>query len=567
MAMNDEELSADAAQAVFDGFGRLARSFSSITSRAPDRFQARDWAAARDDVVLRLDAGPVAVNGVVGELELLLTDRIDDRLLWSNIRARYEELMAPLPARALGQTFFNSVTRRVFVTTGVDPEIEFLGSPYAIDRTPEIHLVSYQKTGQLHDLIETVLEDSGLRSEFSDLHMDAKRAARLLIDRVASEITGVNVIRTLLYREQAAYRVGQIDTAGDPVPFSLVLRHSEQGLVLDAVLVGESAVSILFSFTRSHFHLSQPASYELVPFLQELMPRKRLSELYTALGYHKHGKSLVYREIMDNLTDSPHSFQPAAGTPGLVMMVFAMPEIDLVFKVLRDKFKPPKRTTRRQVRATYDLVFKHDRAGRLIDASEFEHLQLNRSRFDPAVLEELLAECSATVSLVGDQVNLDHVYIERRVNPLNLVVRGDDRVAAEAAVIDYGQAIKDMAVANVFPGDLLLKNFGLTRHGRVVFYDYDEIALVTDCVFRTFPEPEPGDEMSDVPMWGVGPNDIFPEEFRRFLGLPADLREVFTNHHSDLLTADWWTEIQSRVEDGELIEIPPYSDEFRLSAG
>lgn len=562
--IDDEELSAAASQVVFDGFGRLARSFTSITARAQDRFRARDWSASHQDVELRLDAGQEAVTDVVADLDTLLGGRLEDRRLWPDIRARYEELMKPLPARALGQTFFNSVTRRVFVTTGVDPDIEFLGTPFMVDQTPEKHLVLYSRSGSVEDLVEEVLADSGLRAEFFDAARDAKRAAAKLAGRVDGEISGFKVIRNPLYREQAAYRVGYIETSGDPVPFALVLRHNQPGVELDAVLVGESSVSILFSFTRSHFHLNQAAGYELVPFLQELMPRKRRSELFTALGYHKHGKSLVYREIMDNLTDSPHAFQPAPGTPGLVMMVFAMPEIELVFKVLRDKFKPPKRTTRRQVRATYDLVFRHDRAGRLVDASQFEHLQLNRSRFAPAVLDELLTECSSTVFISGDQVNLEHVYIERQVTPLNLVVRGEDHQAARAAVIDYGQAIKDMAVANVFPGDLLLKNFGLTRHGRVVFYDYDEIALMTDCVFRSFPEPAPGDEMADVPMWGVGPNDIFPEEFERFLGLPADMREVFKQHHADLFTAEWWQEIQARVRAGELIEIPPYSDESRL---
>jgi hypothetical protein len=68
-----------------------------------------------------------------------------------------------------------------------------------------------------------------------------------------------------------------------------------------------------------------------------------------------------------------------------------------------------------------------------------------------------------------------------------LFLREADPAAAESAIIDYGNALRDLAASNVFPGDLLLKNFGVTSHGRVIFYDYDELCLVSDCVFRDLP--------------------------------------------------------------------------------
>ncbi len=558
-----DELAAGAVAAISSGWRQLATTFRAITARAQERFEARDWAAGRADATARLDAYPAVVRDTEQVLRQLLGDQVADRTLWHSIKAGYAEAIEGSRAQSLAGTFFNSVTRRIFDTSGVDPEIEFVFElEDMVDaKTPPEHLRTYAG-GEPLSMLEGLMTDCGF--VYVDIEIDAALVLDHIRARIAEPIVEVEVIDAVLFREQAAYRVGRLHTAGSEIPFALALRNPQRGIVVDAVLLGEAAVSILFSFTRSHFHIDHDNAFELVPFLQKLMPRKRPSELFTALGFHKHGKTMLYREILDHLALTSLGFEPAPGTPGLVMMVFAMPDLDLVFKVLRDRFKPPKRTTRRAVKATYELVFKHDRAGRLIDAQEFEHLQLFTYRFGQELLEELLEECSATVTVAGDLVTLEHVYIERRVTPLNMVVRGAGASMPSAAVSDYGQAIKDMAAANVFPGDLLIKNFGVTRHGRVVFYDYDEIARITDCVFRALPEPEPGQELDDVPMWGVGPHDIFPEEFGSFLGLPSGLRRQFLEQHGDLLTPGWWRAIQSRVAAGELIEIPPYSDEHRL---
>ncbi len=567
-------LVASAVAVISAGSRTLAETFRVITARAQNRFELRDWRGQRQDSHERLDVHTSTVRETEQELRSLLADAITDRELWRAMKSGYARAMEKERSRTLFYTFFNSITRRVFHTSGIDPDIEFVAQRAVAGgtTTPDDHLVTYAD-GALTDLLRAMMIDCGFEIGFRDLTRDVFRAAEFIRERLSTDVAGIEMIGAVLFREQAAYRVGRLTTSTTPIPFVVVLRNPQDGIMIDAVLIGEAAVSILFSFTRSHFHIDQEHGYELIPFLHELMPRKRPSELFTALGYHKHGKTLLYREILDHLETTSHRFTFAPGTHGLVMLVFAMPDMDLVFKVLRDRFKPPKRTTRREVKATYQLVFKHDRAGRLIDAQEFEHLQLFRHRFDADLLSELLDECGSTTSFDGELMTLEHVYIERRVTPLNLVIHhpelalGPHTPAADAraAVIDYGQAIRDMAVANVFPGDLLLKNFGLTRHGRVVFYDYDELVRVTECVFRSLPEPLPGHEMDDTPMWGVGPHDIFPEEFGSFLGLPEELRAVFMEHHRDLLTADWWLNIQRRVGAGELIEIPPYSDEFRVN--
>jgi isocitrate dehydrogenase kinase/phosphatase len=306
----------------------------------------------------------------------------------------------------------------------------------------------------------------------------------------------------------------------------------------------------------------------LVDFLQSILPIRRRSELYISIGFNKHGKTELYRELLSHLAQTPERFEDAPGERGLVMIVFTLPSLELVFKVIRERFGPPKSTSREEVKQKYDQVFARDRAGRLADAQVFEHLAFEASRFDPGLLDELLREAEGTVRLEGDRVVIDHLYAEKRVRPLNLVLREAEPEAARAAVLDYGQAIRDLAATNTFPGDLLLKNFGVTRNGRVIFYDYDEFSLVTECRFRQMPTASSDEqEMSGEPWFYVAPGDVFPEEFLRFLGLLPHLRQAFVEAHGELLTAAWWRELQARLEEGELVDIFPYSPERRLGGG
>jgi isocitrate dehydrogenase kinase/phosphatase len=296
------------------------------------------------------------------------------------------------------------------------------------------------------------------------------------------------------------------------------------------------------------------------------MPRKRIAELYISIGYNKHGKSELYCDLLHHLSRSDKKFELAQGERGMVMEVYTMSDYDLVFKVIKDHFAYPKNTTRNAVMAKYELVFKHDRAGRLVDAQEFEHLQFNRNRFSNELLDSLNQNAAKSVIINDDNVIVKHAYVERRVIPLNIYLREVDEAKALTAVVDYGNAIKDLAASNIFPGDLLLKNFGVTRHGRIVFYDYDELCLLSVCNFRVMPQPRSYDEeLSAEPWFGVGENDVFPEELRKFIGLKGKLREVFLEHHEDLFDVIFWHQVQSRISSGKTIDIFPYGQNKRLA--
>jgi len=303
----------------------------------------------------------------------------------------------------------------------------------------------------------------------------------------------------------------------------------------------------------------------LIAFLKSIMPLKRVAELYISIGYNKHGKTELYRDLLHHLAHSDGQFQIARGEKGMVMVVFTMPSYDVVFKVIRDRFSWPKTTTRQTVMDNYQFVFRHDRAGRLVDAQEYEHLKFDRDRFSAELLDELMATAAGNVTVGDNWVSIKHVYTERRVTPLNLYLSEAEETAAGEVVMDYGRAVKELASANIFPGDLLLKNFGVTRHGRVVFYDYDELCLLTECNFREMPEARSFDEeFTTEPWFAVGRNDIFPAEFRSFLGLHGRLRDVFVQAHGDLFSVEFWQQMQARLRAGEVIDIFPYRQSSRL---
>jgi isocitrate dehydrogenase kinase/phosphatase len=340
--------------------------------------------------------------------------------------------------------------------------------------------------------------------------------------------------------------------------------------VADAVVLDEDQISILFSFAHSYFQVDIEQTHALVDFLKELLPKKRRAELYISLGYNKHGKTELYRDLLAHFAEiraheDMDRFERAPGQRGMVMIVFTMGTYNMVFKLIKDRFDYPKQTTRAGVMDRYHLVFRHDRAGRLVDAQEFEHLELSRDLFTDELLRELRDVASNTVHVTDDTVTIDHTYVERRVTPLDLYLRHEPFGKARAAILDYGQAIRDLARTNIFPGDLLLKNFGVTRHGRVVFYDYDELCFVTDCTYRTKPKAQTYEqEMASDAWFYVGPDDVFPEEFVPTLGLSDDLERVLLEHHAEVFTAAFWNETKARLEDGEILPILPYPDRYRL---
>ena len=561
-----------AADAITRAFRNYRCHVDDVTEHAPSRFAQRDWLGAQADVNRRLHLYHDNVQVALRQVRDILADKQQDKMLWVGLKAVYSSHSQQRDDWEIAESFFNSVARRVFTTVGVDQQVEFVASDFHLPPTSQrLSLYHhYQDMPDAHSLLHHLFEDYAFAAPFADKEADISFAATVLEQQLTEAGVGgqpltADMAKVVFYRGKGAYIVGELRCGELCTPLILALLHPPEGIRIDAVLTDERDAHILFSFTRSFFRVITPRPHDLVDFLARIMPRKQRAELYIALGFNKHGKTEMYRALLEHLEHSQEQFCVAPGQRGMVMAVFAMPGHDQVFKIIKDYFEPPKTTSRHQVMRQYNLVFQHDRAGRLIDAQEFEFLAFHRRHFSAALLEELLEVAANTVRLEGDNVIIDHVYIERRITPLDIYVRQASRQEAEAAIIDYGHAIKDLARSNIFPGDMLLKNFGVTRHGRVVFYDYDELVFLSECNFRRFPEAQtPEQEMASEPWYYVADNDIFPEELLRFLGIPNPLKPVFTAHHNDLLDVVFWHHMQASIAQGVIADILPYGQQQRL---
>ena len=561
-----------AAELLVAAFDDYNASFSDITRRAQRRFERGERAGMRRDSVARLNLYDRSVNEAISRLEQHLNERLFSRSLWVDIRGLYGELIEGQLDAELYKTFFNTISRRLHKTRGVDPAIEFI----ALDIQPTdriTHPVSrhiYAVGGDLERSFARILGDHPFRLPYRHPAADAAALADKLAAAFARDaepgVVAIELLETVFYREGRAYLLGRAYGAERYVPCVIALCRSTEGIYADALLTTRRQVSIIFGYTFSYFMADLPTVGDAVVFLRTLLPDKPVEELYTVLGRAKQGKTERYRAFFGQLQARPEEqLVEADGQRGLVMLVFTLPSCPLVFKLIRDHFAPVKKFGRRQVIERYHLVFRHDRVGRLIDAQEFKDLRFPREQFSPQLLAELQQECGRNLQVDGDGIVIRHCYVERRLRPLDLYIKEADEAAAAAAVLDYAQAVKDLARSNIFAGDLLPKNFGVTRSGRVIFYDYDELRLMTECRFRRLP-PSRDDimELNDEPWFNVDDNDVFPEQFPRFMGLSSAHLGLLRQHHADLFDPAWWQDVHARLVSGKALDVPPYSPSARL---
>lgn len=563
---------AAAAEFVIHGFDDYNASFSDFSRRGKRRFESGDRAGMQAAGNARIELWDHDIDALIGRLDELLGSRLFSRSFWTHVRRVYAGEVETRLDADLYKTWFNTIIRRLFKTRSVDPAIEFVA--LEIDPTDRItHPVSrhvHAVGASLDETFVRILGDYRFSIPFADIQRDGERLARhfrVELDRLAEDrVTGIELLETVFYREGRAYLVGRAFTRDRLLPCVIVLVNDRGAIRADALLCRRLQVSVLFGFTFSYFLADLPTVGDAVVFLRTLLPDKPVDELYTVLGRAKQGKTERYRAFFRQLQSAQdQQLVEAEGKRGMVMMVFTLPSYPLVFKLLRDRFDPAKTVRRNEVIERYQMVYRHDRVGRLLDAQEFKELRFPLDRFSPELLDELVTACARLVTVDGDSLVVHHCWVERRVRPLNLFLQevGDDEAAR--AIVDMGQALKDMAMSNIFAGDLLPKNFGVTRSGRVVFYDYDELLPLTECRFRRMPEARDYfDHYSPEPWYSVEDNDVFPEEIERFIGLKRDHKDVLSRAHPELFDADWWNGVQARIRSGEALDVPPYNDDARL---
>jgi isocitrate dehydrogenase kinase/phosphatase len=588
----DSTLAYDIAKAMMDGFNRHYRLFRTESARAKHRFETQDWHGQQRAQRERIEFYDLRVKECTMRLEKEFKAGVQPMDLWQQIKLHYIGLLVDHHQPELAETFFNSVTTKIlhrthfhnsfiFVRPAVSTEYIENDEPAA---TPT-YRAYYPTRESMHATIVQAVENFRLQKPFENLERDAgfvwAAMDAQLNDMKLRANFQIQVLSTLFYRNKGAYALGKIINGFKEVPFALPILHTPEGkLVIDAALFGEDDLLILFSFARAYFMVDMEIPSAYVQFLRSMMPRKPRAEIYNALGLAKQGKTLFYRDFLYHLRHSTDKFRIAPGIKGMVMLVFDLPSFPYVFKLIKDYYPPQKDTSREQIKGKYQLVKQHDRVGRMADTLEYSEVAFPRARFDDALIAEIekFAPSQLEISDRDEdgqmEVIVKHLYIERRMIPLNIYLQeafdqGLENVKPhqqmEKAVIEYGNAIKDLVRANIFPGDMLWKNFGVTRHGKVVFYDYDEIEYITDCKFRKVPEPRnEEDEMSGEVWYSVGPKDVFPETFGPFLLGNTAVREVFMTHHADLLDAAFWQSHKESIQAGYVHDVFPYELEKRF---
>jgi len=560
------------AAVLIEGFNRHYRLFRETSAQAKERFERSAWAEAQLAVQERIRFYDERVRENVQRLQTEFDLDGLDAAAWREVKLRFIGLLVDHHQPELAETFFNSAITRILRRTYSDNDLIFVRATIStehIESDPPIYRSYYPVRSGLRGCFRRVFRDFRWTVPFTDLGRDVD----MLLEAVGEPWVHlepnhqIQVLGSAFYRNKAAYVLGKIVNGHAELPFVVPVLHDEDGrLALDAVVLEEERISVLFSLSRAYFMVDTEVPSGYVDFLQTMTPTRARADLYTMIGLGKQGKTLFYRDLLQHLHHSEDAFVEAPGVRGQVMLVFTLPSYPYVFKVIKDVFGTGKDTDRATVRSKFEMVKHIDRVGRLADTLEFTQLALPHARFSSELLVELRRLAPSMIETDCDNLVIHHCYVERRMTPLNIYL---DRAApeeVEPVVLEYGNAIRDLAIANIFPGDMLWRNFGVTRNGRVVFYDYDEIEYLTDINFRRIPPPpNPEAELSGEPWYGVARNDVFPEEFATFLLGDLRLRETFLRHHAELLEPEFWQECQRRVEVGEIVDFFPYPESLRFS--
>ena len=570
----DTQQAPQIARTILDGFERHYRLFQEITAGALRRFEAADWGRVQRVSRERIHYYDQRVDETLERLRGHYGIRDPDEVLWRRIKVEYVHLLHQHRQPELAETYFNSVFCHLFDRRYYNNHHIFVRPAVSTEHL-ELEVptwTSYYPAHEgFHRIFARILDGCGFTLPFEDRRRDLRNLlravrARIPADAVRQQNFQVAVLDCLFFRNKAAYVIGKVINGADEIPFAIpILNNEHGGLYVDTLLAGEAELANLFSFARSYFMVDTPVPSVVVAFLSRVLPCKTKADLYTAIGLQKHGKTEFYRDFLRHLGHSSDELVIAPGVRGMVMTVFTLPSYPYVFKVIKDRFPPPKDTTRRAVMAKYRLVKEHDRVGRMADSLEYSDAAFPLARFSTELREELTREAANGIEIDGEQLVIKHLYIERRMTPLNVFLDQTAGEALRSAIDEYGRAIRELAAANIFPGDMLLKNFGVTRQGRVVFYDYDDICYLTECNFRRIPPaPYPEFELAAEPWYAVEPADVFPEEFATFLLSNPRLCEMFRALHADLLEPHWWQAQQASVSGGRFEDVFPYPESLRF---
>ncbi|WP_412971179.1 bifunctional isocitrate dehydrogenase kinase/phosphatase [Glaciecola sp. MF2-115] len=559
---------------IITGFDKSYRWHTHISADAKQRFENEQWAESQLAIKERIAIYEQSLTDIVIDLYQQVHPKQQNPSFWRAAKTQYSKLLKDHPQFELAETFYNSVIGRIFKHSKIDDSMMFVLPSRCYlsgqDRHKVIH--SFDTSSTVRAMHEAIFDRYRFKTPFDNLQLDLEnmdKALRARLDREQlASVHTVEMLKPVFYRGKAAYLVGRICMPNETLPFVIAMQMTDGGkLMVDALLTQRHHLSVIFSFARSYFMADTQYPAEVVAFLQELLPHKKHFELYMSLGFYKHGKTVFYRNYLQHIENTAGNseldkFELAPGIKGLVMTVFHLPSYGVVFKVIKDEFAESKKITREYVKDRYRLVKTTDRVGRMADTHEYVNFRFPLERIDQELLDYLLETCKSSVTLTENELVISHLYIERKMTPLNLYLKQETDPEKIRNVLDeLGLCIKQIALANVFPGDMLHKNFGVTKTGRVIFYDYDEICYMSERQFRSLPK---NDDPYAIDTLSVGPTDVFPEQFEHFIVGKKEFKDILKELHGDIMTVEYWLETQKLTAQGVIQNFTPYPEKYRF---
>lgn len=571
----NEELVDMVSGSILYGFSRHFKRFNEITREARGCFETADW----DGEGLAQKKRIFLYDERVTETVQYIRERIDvtetDKVIWQDIKRQYMWKLYDHSQPELAESFYNSVFCRLFDRKYFNNKHIFVKPGTAVDfldMEDPTYVAWYPEDSSMQECFRNILNSFELQNRWQDIDRDIESIIETISPLIETNSRSLpylhfEVISSLFYRNKATYLVGRAVVNQSQIPFVIpLLLDKSRKLYVDAILTDSQDIALIFSFTRSYFMVSTEVPSALVTFLSTMLPTRSHADIYTSIGFQKQGKTLFYREFLHHLQHSRDKLIIAPGIKGMVMTVFTLPSYPFVFKIINDSFPPQKNMDRATVKQKYQMVKTHDRVGRMADTLEFSHVAFPVDRFSDDLLKELRMTVPSSLTIDGENIIIRHLYIERRLVPLNIYLESANEREYDRAVRSYGNAIKDMIGAGIFPGDMLLKNFGVTRHGRVIFYDYDEIRSIAEIRIRKIPQARFDEEEYSAEIWyETEERDFFPEQFERFVMNHPEFRRIFLDYHPDLLDPGYWKKVQNDFNNKVRPHIFPYREEKRFA--
>ena len=544
-------MTTEVVEVLINDFNYFNSQYNSFTRSSKQRFQSLQWHEQRLAMQQRMALHENSIDRTVASLK---KNNNFNNTNWKEVSRLFVTVYRDHLWYPIAISYYNSVLRQAYSSSAA-PFTIALPSLSTYSQLPTVYSVKED----IRTAILQALKELDFNVPFLNVFNDVKQIVDLISRSIEGKIESLELNKNLFYRNKHAYAIGSVTSKGCKHPLALAMVNTEHGVSLKAVLLSEEEIKNIFAFSRSYFLIDSESPVGTLNFLMTTLPSKPKAQLLINMGFQELGKECLLQQLSIEIHTSDHKFDFAPGIPGMVMIVFYHPNSNYVFKVVRNNIKPPKNTSEKEVIEKYRFVAQHDRAGRMADVQHFKNLALPADTFSEKLKTDLLSEAADSVQLVNGHLVFSNLFIERKLVPLNLFILDHSQNENKEAILDYGNSIKEMVMTNIFPGDLLMKNFGVTDEGKVVFYDYDEVVALSDCRFKRLRKPTYDEEVFELEYAEpVLDGDVFPEELVKFLVPQGELRDCFLAKHSELFTVefwDYWKEFHLR---GAFIDLQPY---------